>query len=268
MSAFGAYSMSLLHFFRPRHQRSPQAVLTSDQPAHADRSPLNPSPLSQLPVEIWYQIYGYLNSIDILLVAKTCHLLRQVAILRTRNSKFEGPEGVEWYRYERYRRRNPCYNFEQFADAGWSWYKRLLRKDQCYKFMEQQRFSNASDDMVICGSCLAPHPEQWFTEKELSKADPFERVCRARVEKIDLCEHKRVLYASLEGISAAREEFSQGWICQILLTFNTLQWLWERLSDLQRDPHEREEIVLQSRKRLHRPHTNHHTLLFRQQDLQ
>lgn len=124
--------------------------------------------LLRLPIELLSQILGYLDDAGLLLVARTCHLLRQLVIRQHDRD-------------------------EILTDAEWRVCKRLIRKDECYKIV-------VPPEMVMCTTCLAPHPRFWFSEEQLSVTDPFERVCRARQGQLGLCNHKHTTYEDVQDV--------------------------------------------------------------------
>lgn len=156
--------MSLSRFFRRRKKVS----------SHIQSS----CPLLQLPMELLDHIYGYLDITDVLLLSRTCHSFRRL-VIQNRNLRVEA-----------------------FQNADRDQYRRLSRKEQCYKFLdEQSKGGNGRTGLSICGSCLAPHPDDWFTVEELSKG-PFERICRPRTTPIEVCEHLKLYYHEIEEFKA------------------------------------------------------------------
>lgn len=179
-SAYSIYSMSYSRLLWQRNnERTIEAAKTEDQPAKT-RS------LLQLPTEVLLQIYDYFAIVDILLLARTCHLLRHLAIKQHRTIMTNDDEYMGRY----------------------AWYdcRRLIRKDKCYKIIEQQSLGSTSLlGYTICGGCLAPHYNHPWTAEELAK-DPFQRVCQGRMALVYASQNWKIVYKELEMMRANRVE--------------------------------------------------------------
>lgn len=172
--------------FRSRHNDvSSTSTSTTDQDAQDEHS-TQPSScfLLKLPVELLLKIYMYLRVIDVLAIARTCHILRQLATNQHRR----------------------VVDVRDFDWTDWPRYKRRLRKDKCYKFMEAQS-PGATSNMSICGECLAPHPNHYFDASELLRDDPFARICRARTMPVRVCEHREIYYDDVVEMMLSDETY-------------------------------------------------------------
>lgn len=166
--------MSLSRLFHRRSKGS-QARSTQDQPiTQSQCSVQSACHLLQLPTEVLYQVQEYIDVTDILILARTCRHLRQLLIYQHRRDDIN----------------------KDLTEAKWDTYTRRLKEADCRKFLEQQSLGKIPFGVSICGCCLAPHPDHWFSSRELFR-NPFERICLGRITPVIVCEHETIYFHDL-----------------------------------------------------------------------